>query len=207
MLVHTNGNWAIVGPDAHLHRIYLAGKINYEARWRHKLIPDFPRELEADALRSDLVRKCKSAGGAVFWYTGPYFVCCDHGCTHTPGMHGAGYDCMSDWPRNTQSRRNLVHSLNVQRIERSTGLFAFVDELDCYGTISEIGYAAAKGIPVGLAYGPHISVHARAELWFIERFATWFWDALPVQQAFECFLSELSTYRLSHKHTALASTS
>lgn len=207
MLVRTNVNWALVGPDSHLDRIYLAGKINYRTRWRHKLIPDFSRELEADALRPSLVRKCKSTCGAVFWYTGPYFVCCDHGCAHTHPACTARVSIACPTGHATRNPAELVHSLNLLRIERSTGLFAFVDELDCFGTLGEISFARAKGIPVGLAYGPNITVHARDNLWFVERFATWVWDALPVQQDFKSFLSEPSTYRLSQKRPALANAS
>ena len=82
-------------------------------------------------------------------------------------------------PASRRGRRARVHWLNRCRIDQSTGVFAYIDELDCYGTISEIGYAAAKGIPVGLAYGPNITTHARDNLWFVEAFAAWVWDATP----------------------------
>jgi hypothetical protein len=181
-----------LGPDARLHRVYLAGKISHTC-WRHKVIPNFPRTLEQEALSPYLMQKCKTACGAAFWYTGPYFVSCDHGCAHA-GMHGAGFDCMSDWP-DQQGRRDRVHRLNAQRLERSTGVFVYLDELDCYGSLAEIGHAYGQRIPIGIAYGPSVTVHGRNELWFVERFATWVYDSLAIEEAFAPFLWSLSSTR------------
>ena len=170
-------------------RIYLAGKIA-KNDWRLRLTDNAKANMEEEALDRFIAIPIQAHG---YVWTGPYAVACDHGCFHGPLTHGAGANvwCSPEPETSKLARRNLVHSLNEQRIERSTGVFAYIDELDRYGTLAEIGHAYGQRIPVGLCYGPRITVHERDNLWFVERYANWVFDAQPIERAFGEFLREL----------------
>jgi hypothetical protein len=178
-------------------RIYLAGKIA-KNDWRLRLTDNAKASMEEEALDRFIAIPVKARG---YLWTGPYAVACDHGCFHGPSTHGAAANvwCSPEPETNRQARRNLVHSLNAERIERSTGVFAYIDELDCYGTLAEIGHAYGQRIPVGLCYGPRITVHERDHLWFVERYANWVYDAQQIEQAFGEFLGELGNLQDSRR--------
>lgn len=75
----------------------------------------------------------------------------------------------------------------LHQIRMCDALYAYIDELDCYGTISEIGYAYALGIPIYIVFddklknacdecedsGGHGEYQvARNDFWFIAEMAT-----------------------------------
>jgi hypothetical protein len=183
-----------------LPRVYLAGKIA-KNDWRGRLTGDVKTSMEDEALDGSLVLRVKTPAHHHFFdWTGPFAVACDHGCAHGPSTHGAGISVCATFGETTKrERRDLVHSLNRQRIERSTGLFAYIDETDCFGTLAEIGHAHGKGIPVGICYGPRITVHGRDALWFAEHYASWVYDAMPLEDAFEDFYWQLGNLE-AHRH-------
>jgi hypothetical protein len=133
-------------------RVYLAGKISQHG-WR-ELLTDGPV-----VVRDELnPRETKD-----FWnftLTGPFFVSTGHGCAHGPTAHGQG----ELGPRDTVRRR--VFDANVARIEKSDLVFAHINELDCYGTLFELGYAHSLGVPVFLNFGIGLKERDKKELWF-----------------------------------------
>jgi len=93
-------------------------------------------------------------------------------------------DCPSG--SNGLSKRQAVERCLFQ-IRMCDALYAYIDELDCYGTISEIGYAYALGIPVYIVFDNKLknacdvyedfSGHGeyqveRNDFWFIAEMAT-----------------------------------
>jgi hypothetical protein len=174
--------------DTHLPSVYLAGKVS-QYGWRERLIGQQGVPAD-DALHFKTILKCSGLYGLQFLNSGPFACNCDHDSSHAEGNHGAGLGCSRDGGSCLRCRRDLVFRLNKARIDRSTGLFAYIDAVDCYGTLSEIGYANAKGIPVGLAYGPHIAPQVRDDLWFVERFAWWVYDR-PLEEAFVKFFVDV----------------
>jgi len=181
-------------PAWHGIRIYLAGKITKNG-WRHRLTGYRGAVCEEVAFDPNCELVCEGKG---FIFVGPFPVACDHGCWHGPSTHGAKLTNCSYFVKETQSDlRHRVFLLNQHRIRRSDGVFAYIDELDCCGTLAEIGYAPALGKPIGLAYGRNITVHDRNHLWFVEKCASEVYEAMPLEEAFEEFRLGLWSGRVS----------
>lgn len=121
-------------------------------------------------------------------YGGPTAIGCDHGCYHGAATHGSGEGCScSDSPGNIMSSlgRNFLVNRCLDQIRTSDGVFAYIQSLDCFGTLAEIGYASAYKKPIQIiideALRPLIEVQSisnissdvdiyndpRNELWFV----------------------------------------
>lgn len=113
------------------YRVYFAGKID-KNDWRHTLI-DFPREWDWQDTPSEFVVNDRII------YSGPYFVACDHGCYHGPGTHGrgAGSRYVCDF---TETRKEVFDRC-CSNIDDSDVVFCYLDSMDAYGTLWELGYA------------------------------------------------------------------
>lgn len=163
-------------------KIYLAGKITAND-WRHTIVP---------ALRAGEPLVYQSTGprdhdsmpvfgfpvlqGAIFGvhdYVGPFFVSCDHGCYHHAESHGVGaWD--DEWgghgdPYNCQvatenlPRRAEVVRVCLEAIDRADVVFAWFDDPNCHGTLTEVGYAVAKGKRLWAGFG---APGLWSDLWF-----------------------------------------
>jgi hypothetical protein len=147
-------------------KIYLAGKIA-KNDWRHELVEGLRSTIDDTHERESSLAQWPILHGAIKGthdYTGPYFISCDHGCYHGPNTHGViggGCDVMESPSR--QATVDLCRSA----IRRSDLVFAWVDTLDAYGTIAEIAFARAIGIPVQIA-GPQ----EFGDMWFVYRFCS-----------------------------------
>ena len=139
-----------------LPKVYLAGKIRKDC-WRNLLMHG--------------LRNHKWENGSLkqeeFTYVGPFFVGCSHGCYHHPNKHGAINGC---WPDYDQSKSEVV-SLCFSAIDRADLFFCYIDKLDCFGTLVEIGYAHAKGKRVVIAFAPDITCSQENEFWFASEIA------------------------------------
>lgn len=134
-------------------RVYLAGKIA-KGDWRHALVP---------RLRSQLVDLepygdwpvLPGAIRGTFDYVGPFFVACDHGCWHGPQSHGMGAegDAEGMGSGSVFERRRFVAKRCLEAIGRADIVFGWLDTLDAYGTLVEIGFALAlkKTVLLGFA--------------------------------------------------------
>jgi hypothetical protein len=167
-------------------KIYLAGKIRAND-WRHNIV---------SKLRSNVWPGCSDAGPeqwpefpimekAIFGvhdYVGPYFVGCDHGCYHGDHEHGVGaysggefrYDNFRDGIKQfrPENRYNKIRRLCLSAIDRTDIIYAYIDDLTCYGTLVELGYAFAKSKPIISVFADSISdkdPHCRhpIDLWFV----------------------------------------
>lgn len=119
-------------------RIYLAGAIEKNC-WRHRIVPGLRAALSY--LDSRLDRKTLPIGRHT--YVGPFFVRCDHGCAHGPTLHGAAAgDEHSGCVQGCD--RDQVRRFCREQIDSADLVFAWIDRLHAYGTIWELGYAAAK---------------------------------------------------------------
>jgi hypothetical protein len=130
-----------------LPRVYLAGKISKDD-WRNRLVPglrdaEFGRPYRCDG----------------FIYGGPFFIACDHGCSHGAGTHGVDPGCESS----VAPPRWLVPSLCLDWIGRCDLLFAWIDDPTCYGTLVEIGWAQMMRKPVYIGFARHV---ASQDMWF-----------------------------------------
>lgn len=94
-----------------------------------------------------------------FTLTGPFFVDCGHGCAHVATTHGQGQFISA-------SERRRVFDTNIASIENSDFVFAHINEVDCFGTLFELGHANAAGIPTFIHFGEDLTDRQKSELWF-----------------------------------------
>ena len=137
-----------LGADSEL-KVYLAGKVPHcqtDRDWRHEyLLPRFGEDVNQWLGRHPLVEY----GRLMFtesvlrpWkveYVGPYYAddTGGHGTMDYKGKHASG-------PASATKRRN-VYDQCVTGICESTHVIAWVDHLNQFGTIFELGYALAQG--------------------------------------------------------------
>jgi Nucleoside 2-deoxyribosyltransferase len=95
------------------------------------------------------------------YYGGPFFVSCDHGCGHALYAHGNNSDVNmeADDPHELEQLHRKVYDINLARMRRATLIFAYIDEANCYGTMAEIGMAAAWGKPLVIGFGRRRKVY------------------------------------------------
>lgn len=65
-----------------------------------------------------------------------------------------------------------VNSLCLNLIAANPRFFAHIDRLDCYGTLSEIGYAAALGKPIFITIDERLGESRIRDLWFMMFYPT-----------------------------------
>lgn len=152
--------------------VYLAGKIGVHG-WRGKIVKDI------DVLTEDIYRTEPSETYIDGLYTtGPFFICCDHGCYHGSESHGVGAYTEKEIDNDsgiTPDRcsgegvpAGLVPQICESQIMDSNFLFAYIDSSTCYGTLYEIGYAKAMGIQVAVMFA---NPDLKRDMWFISESA------------------------------------
>jgi len=161
-------------------RIYLAGKISKNG-WRDEILGHRSGAVEgSDAFNPEHIEVRED-----FIYTGPFFISCDHGCfhgdnqmgvcastNHGPSEHGPliGNGCSGSeaGPQEKAARRKEVFRLNILRIERSTHIFAYIEDLTAHGTLFELGAAFRAGKPIGIGFPEKFDA---SSLWFAQQSA------------------------------------
>jgi Nucleoside 2-deoxyribosyltransferase len=139
--------------------VYFAGKID-RLDWRHRILGDN----RAGGVLYDAKEMWDPDHvedyGSIF-YGGPFFVSCDHGCGHALYAHGNNSDVNMEAydPRALEQLHAKVYNINLARMRRADLVFAYVDEGDCYGTMVEIGMAAAWGKPLVTGFGHRREVY------------------------------------------------
>ena len=71
--------------------------------------------------------------------------------------HGRGHPGVSDGYSGVFHSRLVVDDCR-KRIDTCDAVFAWIDSEDCYGTLVEIGYAAAKGKKIWIGHPPRPSL-------------------------------------------------
>lgn len=166
------------------HRIYLAGKMAGGcggANWRSAVVD------ADDALNFDVTELVPDAfpvrEGAIFGdhaFTGPFYMEWGRGGDYPPGNafeddhglnvehgvcnHGHGCDCEDDRLTVSGKTRADIIRLCCDAIDRSDVVFAWLEHLDCYGTVAELGYAHAKGKRVWVAMAREMR-----DMWFVQK--------------------------------------
>jgi nucleoside 2-deoxyribosyltransferase len=131
----------------------------------------------------------------LFLYGGPFFVSCDHRCAHGPGSHGSGANDVGDYCTGfDETITRKVFKINCARLSRADLVFAYINELDCYGTLVELGMVYAQRKRVVLAFGERIWCRTKdvRELWMARRCA----DEVHVglEQGWREFVQRLAYY-------------
>ena len=166
------------------HSVYLAGKIS-KNDWRLKIAGRRFRDYGYD-------RKIGAVGYTWTDYevndemsiTGPFFISCDHGCYHGNNSHGVGlnrfmhdpfgrkdgwFGCCGDGEEPPFTEQEVLNICKLQ-IDRADIVFAYIDCLDCFGTLAEIGYAHAKEKTIFIVFK---NKEIRKQMWFIDRMQQW----------------------------------
>lgn len=114
--------------------IYMAGSICKNG-WRNVFV---------DGLRSSPIESQLQVYNYSLIYVGPFFISCDHGCSHGSMTHGMGEGCQS-WSEDTipsgGDREKFVVNKCITQISKADTIFAWIDKVDCFGTLLELGYA------------------------------------------------------------------
>jgi hypothetical protein len=151
--------------------IYLAGKIGHDD-WRTQIFGsrfgsvDWADD-DATSGFKKLLDETLTTDCGRFLYGGPFFIACDHSCAHAPNGHGASPSgCLTgNAPYGRLEILNEIWRVNCARIKRADFIFAYINETDCYGTLIELGYAAALDKNIGVGIGRNIKVEEFDDLW------------------------------------------
>jgi len=128
-------------PIQKIYRLYAAGKIK-KNDWRGRGRSLLDEDIFFDEFRLDRV----SSTAVTVNYVGPFFMSCDHGCAHGPNQHGLyGVECGCGF----YVGRSEVAQRCLEQIAKCDLFYVRLgDADDAYGTLVEIGYAAALGKPI-----------------------------------------------------------
>jgi hypothetical protein len=174
---------------------YFAGKISH-TDWRHTLVRDLRNAGLYDDECQDFRRRpiLANAIGEGLHYSGPHFNACDHGCAHGPHQHGV-LDCCTE---DLVPPRRHVSTAAMFQIKRADILFAWLEDLTCYGSLVEIGVARGLEKEIWISWPPEMatirdgkitSYAPKRDLWFAESLASYTCLAETAKQAFCYFLS------------------
>ena len=148
--------------------VYLAGKIQKHG-WREGIIGgvcNFNSYDIKDPFRSLDWPITENAILNYYNYTGPYFVSCDHGCSHGESTHGiTGGVCFEHPP--DEVMHSLIANECMKAIDKTDILLALIDSIDAFGTFAEIGYAVAKGIHIIILFSRELKEQEINSLWFL----------------------------------------
>jgi hypothetical protein len=131
--------------------VYLAGKIG-SLDFRYGLVPGLRGRTWNDG---PII--CPG-----FTYVGPFFVACGHQCAHGPATHGALIPTADGCGAESLTHRQ-IYEANQTALASASLVFAYIDETECNGTLYEIGWAAAKAIPIIIIFSPDID---KGEFWY-----------------------------------------
>jgi len=123
-------------------KIYFAGKIG-KYDWRTQI---FGERFAGTCEETKLWDTTHTIDYGYFFCCGPFFVSCDHGCGHVPYAHGCADNCGDGDPLEEVHQR--VWFANSQRVRHCDLMFVYIDADDCFGTLIEVGYAAAINKPI-----------------------------------------------------------
>ena len=100
-----------------------------------------------------------------FFYGGPFFVACDHGCGHAE-YHANGSCGGADYA----PRHREIFQVNHQRILNADFMFTFINEVNCFGTLIELGIALQRpNLCTAVTFGPDLSIAQYKDLWMAEQ--------------------------------------
>lgn len=158
--------------DSHL-KFYLAGKIS-KNDWRHDLVDglrDAYYPWDANWKNGWAVLPQSILGKHD--YIGPFFLACDHGCFHGPAEHGVGAFSGGErahedaFPNVTKPLDRFLTQRWITRlcelsIVQCDVMFVWLDSLDAFGTLVEIGMARSRGKRIWIGVDEKLGVFTRS---------------------------------------------
>ena len=125
-------------------KIYIAGKMGH---------PNFRQNLGLGTRDMAAFNKHIHFHGWDYRYAGPIVPSCDHGCWHQicdgrPVFESGFVDIGKKSILIESDGLEKIVKANLSQLQQADLVFAWLDGFDAYGTIAEIGYATAVGIPI-----------------------------------------------------------
>lgn len=193
-------NIARQGRSVLVPRVYLAGKICKDG-WRNELVSNRRLSFWTDADGpADWPIEWSAVREDGYTITGPFFVGCDHGCTHGNMNHASSGGCQYG---DTYLARRSIQRMCLTAIDGSDVVFVWFDDPTAYGTLAEIGYASAAGkriyfacppCPSGFDVNPpedhRCECVLHGETWFAAGLADHVVMAPDVRQAFDLMVED-----------------
>jgi len=171
--------------------IYFAGKISKNG-WRNSIVRWGIAVGDGSQDERDLFNPYHRREQDAFYYGGPFFVRCNNGCGYQPMAHGSA-SCGGFF--RPHERHPQILAINLERIRRADLVFAFINEVDCFGTLIELGAALRRPRPLVVSFGPDLLPAQRQELWMAECGATRIYEG-SVETTWRQFATEfLPLYR------------
>jgi hypothetical protein len=138
-------------------RVYMAGKMKAPSNWR-------PGDFNCYSLDvADAEFPITAMHHAEFRYGGPFMVRDDHRGAHGPWVrHMAEGWC---GPANGPDEPKNIVRFCFDLISKAHLVCAHIASADAYGTLVEIGYARALGIPVAVSVALDVSEKMRRQGW------------------------------------------
>lgn len=200
--------------------VYMAGKFsgkphcNGRGNWRELIIPEFSSYSWESPFYYNRIR-------GYHHYVGPYYAgrLSSHSSHIAKCTHGCDVNYYSDYKSSDGSTvyypcdiessydKKFIQDNCLEAIYLCNTFFVWIDSLDCFGTLAEIGYAKALekdifiGIsedleipitPIGNNKKPH-NYDDQSDLWFIEGMAKSVIRAKSPRQAYDAVLVNLPT--------------
>ena len=161
--------------------VYFAGKVSKGGGYRGQLLGD-PSVMSNG-------NKIYEVGGGKLIYGGPFALSCDHACFHREGRHGllnAKYS--AQWPEepgcfeevegddcpkfgSTEHgfswgfTKDQVVNRCTSQITACDAVHCYLDNISCYGTLVELGWAASDAKPIYIYYAEKVHNWDK-HLWF-----------------------------------------
>lgn len=166
--------------------VFYAGRISKGGGYRQNIFGD-------DRVMSFLQEEYESPDVGRVVYTGPLSISDDHGCYHM-GDHGLGLGgqtwcpgsfrdgdmgdvpvyvdehdqvCLEDIEGGVPLERGDVSTMCFTQIANSDLVHVFIYDLECYGTLVELGFASCIGRPIHAVVCDKMSQKDIDDLWFI----------------------------------------
>jgi hypothetical protein len=171
-------------------KVYLAGKVT-KNDWRHSIVSGLrskmwdnaPEDVGFPSCHPFSRKNLQKIKPSVLMddgenvYVGPLLIADDHGCYHGTTQHGGISLLYKD---STEQRKGLFEA-NVEALERSDILVAYLDSFESFGTFAEIGHAFGKRIPIHIIYNEEFHNQLKTktsdvntkvtEFWYLEQMA------------------------------------
>lgn len=168
-------------------KTYYAGKISKNG-WREELYKEL-RDMDFSN------RDNKKLIYSNLEYSGPFFIGCDHGCFHGDNSHGVlPYDGALCEGSGEVCQEEVVDYC-YKWINKSDAIFCYINSEECYGTMTEIGYAYAKHKPIFMVINNDcISDKFLNDIWFLIENADEIVYENNITQAHELYLNWASKF-------------
>ena len=145
--------------------VYLAGKIEANG-WRQQIVDIRNGAMFWGEYNINTIKNLKLQYNKNIDITGPFFFSCDHSC----------------YCEKTFSEEQ-VNDICLSQIRKSDIVFAYINDDTCYGTLYELGYAAALGKKIAILFDLPERIK---KMWFITKNA----DIVKLQKVYKEYTVE-----------------